>query len=471
MSLTSTHFFCGGGGDTEGLRQAGYDPRIAINHDQASIDTHEANFPDAEHECCDINNLDMRRLPKTTALWGSPICWESSPAGGRKKAKRKTHAQLELLKLGPIADSTWERTRNTSYDVLRAAETVGYDVVFCENVIEWTEWPLFEWWLGAMEIIDYNVTLTCVSAAHIGGPGNIPAPQWRDRVFVVFTRKGIPIPDLEPHPIAWCEACGKDVESYRWWKNPDKNRIGKHLIGKYGKRNGQYVYRCPNMECRHAIVEPYVRPVSTVIDWNDLGTPVGDRTGRPIVAATRARIEAGLAKAYGLVTPQPFITVLRNNQTAIGVDGPVTTIAAGGGHHGLTTPPGAFFVKNYGGPADAKWVAKSVTEPAGAITSKDHHALVVPYYSNGRVHPTSEPVGTMTARDRFGLLSPAERVDACLYRMFKPVEQFGAQRFPEDYIRIGSPGAQTAMAGNAVPCNVAQWIGTQVAAAMDGRVA
>lgn len=55
----------------------------------------------------------------------------------------------------------------------------------------------------------------------------------------------------------------------------------------------------------------------------------------------------------------------------------------------------------------------------------------------------------------------------CYYRMLKPREHLRAQRFYDDYIVTGNVGEQTMQAGNAVPCNVAQWIGTALIRCLD----
>lgn len=115
------------------------------------------------------------------------------------------------------------------------------------------------------------------SSAHVGGADNTYAPQWRDRIYIVFTRKGIPLPDLKPTPLAWCQACGQDVHSVQTWRNGRK-------IGKYKQ---QYDYRCPNTACRHALVEPYVRAAADIIDWTNTGERIGDRK-KPLAASTMA---------------------------------------------------------------------------------------------------------------------------------------------------------------------------------------
>jgi DNA (cytosine-5)-methyltransferase 1 len=197
--------------------------------------------------------------------------------------------------------------------------------------------------------------------------------------------------------------------------------------------------------------------------WND--TPV--MAGDPMRTRTARDTDA-------LVTPEPFITLLRNHQSAAGVDQPLATVTAGGqrggGHQYLTVPPGAFYVKNYGGQADPRRLAKDVREPLGTVVANgSHHALVVPYYRTGRAKHTGQPLDTVTSHDRFALVAAAVQVEDCRFRMLKPREHLRAQRFPEQYVVHGNQGEQTMQAGNAVSANVAQWLGHRVAQALDTR--
>jgi DNA (cytosine-5)-methyltransferase 1 len=525
LSITFTDIFCGAGGSSIGLAAAGFELKLAANHWPRAIETHAKNFRDAEHLCADVSNYDMRRLPTTDVLWASPICTEISPAGGR----RRTGAQLDLLAQGPVAQAGFERTRATFMDVIRATEVHRYKAVLVENVVEVaTDWELFDWWVGGMKILGYNVQFTSVSSAHVGDETNPHAPQWRDRLYMTFTREGIRLPDMTPRPLAWCYECGELVQAVQSWR---KNRGRK--IGKYRQ---QYDYRCPLAACRHALVEPYVLPAATAIDWTDLGQRIGDRK-KPLAANTMRKIQAGLemfgeptmvtvthgtdgdGRAYpaaagplptrtvkigdglaspgylvpcggtwrseptglrepmptrttrendGMVVP-PFITVLRRNGTATGIDDALSTVSAGGNHHGLTVPPGAegaFYVKNYGPRLNPRHAAKAIEEPFGTVTCRDHHALVIPYRRGGKAHHTDRPLSTIATRDGHGLVHTAIRVEDCHYRMLSPREQLRAQRFPDTYQVTGNKAEQTAQAGNAVSSNVSQWAGTQLAAVL-----
>lgn len=491
MGRTFTDIFCGAGGSSIGLTEAGFELRLAANHWDRAIETHAANFRDAEHLCADVNNYDMRRLPRTDVLWASPICTEASPAG-KRRGRKVPPGQLDLLADGPVAQAGFERTRATFHDVIRATEVHRYAVVLVENVPDVAEdWELFDWWVKGMTQLrpGYHVQFVSVSSAHIGSPDNPWAPQWRDRLYLGFTRADITPPDLDPRPLAWCAECGQDVAARQSWRKPGARRIGKY--------RRQYDYRCPNTACRHALVEPYVRPAASVIDWTDLGERIGDRK-RPLAAATMARIEAGLGmfaqptmlavnhhdpadptgRAYpagaaplptrtvkigdglacppftvpaggtwredpdslnapmptrttsetdGLVCP-PFIAELRGGgSTARPVGDPLATFTAGGNHHGLTVPPGA------------------VPPHTGA--------LVVPYRKSKANTPAASAID----------------VADCRFRMLQPREHLRAQRFPDSYVVHGNKGEQTKQAGNAVSANVAHWLGAHYAAALDGR--
>jgi DNA (cytosine-5)-methyltransferase 1 len=446
MSLTFTDIFCGAGGSSIGLTAAGMQLKLAANHWPRAIETHSANFPDAEHECANINNYDMRRLPATDVLWASPICTEASPAGGSapkraKQSKPRLRGQLDLFERdGHVEQAGFERTRATFHDVIRATEVHRYSAVLVENVpnVAW-KWELFGWWCQGMQLLGYNLQTVSVSSAHIGGPANAYAPQWRDRLYLVFTRTGIPLPDVAPRPLAWCQHCGTDVHARQVWKDtPKVRRYGR--IGKYGP-GGQYLYLCPNTACKQAVVEPYVLPARTAIDWTDLGDRIGDRPeqDRP-VSNTLRRIEEGLR----LLGPdQTLITVNHTADHSDGGgramrldDGPLPTrtakigealatppmlVPAGGSWNDTSYPVGApmrtrtgtesealvvppFYVKQYGGYADPQRMCKRVeTDPLGTMTTTGSHSLITtePFIAvlrnHGTAHSLRQPFQTMAA--------------------------------------------------------------------------
>ncbi|WP_055585517.1 DNA cytosine methyltransferase [Streptacidiphilus griseoplanus] len=415
-----TDLFCGGGGSATGLTEAGYVLKLAMNHDMVSIRTHMANHPLARHLCEDINAYDKRNLPRTRVLWGSPICTEISPSGGRKRTRGQTAIDVEGTGEDGIAkQETFERTRATALDIIAATEVHRYDAVLCENVIEFiTDWELFDWWLKGFKILGYNHQIVCASSAHLGGGDNELAPQYRDRAYIAFTREGIPLPDLEVRPEAICPECGP-VRAKQVWRNPRRRQIGKWGV--------QYDYRCPNRACGHLILDPTVRPVAEIIDWALCGQRVGDgRPDRkqftPYAASTRARIAVGLHR-FGA---EPHVAMLRRNGTAVATTAPVPALSAQGLHHALVIPNGR------------KGAPRTTAEPMTTIATKAHHSLV-------RTAPS---------------------LDDCTIRMFTTQELMQAQRFPKDYIVHGNQKEQILQAGNAVSVNAARWIGERVMAVL-----
>lgn len=411
--LTVTDLFCGLGGSSTGLTEAGYSLRLAMNHDRVQVAAHQANHPHADHRVEDINAVDKRSLPRTRILWGSPICTEISPAGGRRRARQAT---LD----GNDGQEQFARTRATALDIIAATEVHRYDAVLCENVIEFaTDWALFDWWLSGMGILGYRHQIVCASSAHLGDLDNPTAPQLRDRLYVVFTRTSITTPDLEVRPAALCPACGP-VQARQVWRNARRRRIGKWGV--------QYDYRCPNRACGHLILDPMTRPIADVIDWTVPGQRIGDgrpdrKVFTPYAAATRARVAAGLAR-YG---DNPHITMLRRNTVAVATNGPVPAVSAQG----------------------------------------KHHALIVPIGRKGVVRPAGEPLTTVACKPHHSLVRTAPEVDDCTLRMLSPRELASAQRFPADYILpAGTQEQQILGVGNAVSVNAARWIGERVKAVL-----
>ena len=88
--------FAGGGGASEGLKQAlGIDPALAYNHDELAIGMHAANHPLTIHHREDIWHADPRADVAGRAVgWfhASPDCTHFSQAKGGQPRSRKTRA-------------------------------------------------------------------------------------------------------------------------------------------------------------------------------------------------------------------------------------------------------------------------------------------------------------------------------------------------------------------------------------------
>ncbi len=515
--LSLTDLFCGAGGSSLGAAQVpGVRVVACANHWQRAIDVHQANHPDALHMCADVSLVNPRTMPKTDAAWISPSCTNHSQARG--VARRVMDAQPDLF--GEVLpDEAAERSRATMWDVPRWSEVHQYRAVIVENVLEAAQWPPFRAWLLAMDSYGYAHQILSINSMHAQIAG-LPAPQSRDRLYVVFWRKGDRAPDLEAvqRPQAWCPRCEQLVAARKSWKNG-------RTVGRY---RAQYLFVCPTPRCGQ-LVEPGWLPASSAIDWTIRGTRIGERS-KPLAAKTRARIAAGIARYWRPFTLEAagntferrpgvrtwpcdeVLTTLTTSQTkalAVPVEGrdgvearpmtrPMRTQTARL-ETGILTP---FIAELRGGGSDAR----SVTDPLATVTaSGTHHGLVTPYYgTSDTAAPTSAPIGTVTTRDRHALVTPsggtwtedarpadyphrtlstreayavvtpgdleaaAAEVDECLFRMLEPSECAKAMAFSDDYIWSGTRRERVRMAGNAVTPPVARDLMTVVAAALGG---
>ncbi len=489
MTATVTDLFCGAGGSSYGARMAGATVVMAANHWQTAIDVHQAHFPDAGHDCADISQADPRRYPRTNLLIASPECTNHSQARGVSRRRQDPS-------LWDAPDPSAERSRATMWDVVRFAEQMDYSAIVVENVVEATKWVLWPAWYQAMESLGYRATIVSHNSMHHG------VPQSRDRIYVVWCRPGLN-PDLELQLDAWCERCTAMRPVRQSWKQGRR-------VGRYRQ---QWVWGCT--ACG-AVCEPATEPAASIIDW-DLDCPrIGDRT-RPLAAATRARILAGLQRygwapittsgagnvhertpgnrARSITEPLPVqqttattalavppSMVLSNNFANVpgSTTEPLTT-ATTGNRHALVVPLRSngvasdvaevvptvtaggnhhgLLMRNNTARGDAGQMCTPTSEPARTMTTTAAQSLLVPYHRTGQARPVDEPTPTLTTRDRLALLDPDTVVDDCGFRMLEPYEISAAMAFPEHYIPRTLPKKdQVKLAGNAVTPPVMAWI-------------
>src|SRR5579872_3918449 len=199
--ITFTDQFCGAGGSSQGVRnlasryRGGIEVKLALNHWKLAIDTHNTNFPDTLHDCTDISAADPRRYPSTDILITSPECTNHSLAKG---ARRKGQGQKDLFRQAPL-DPSEERSRATMWDVPRFAEFHKYRCIIVENVVDARMWVMWDAWLMAMHALGYDH-----KAVYLNSMFAHPTPQSRDRMYVVFWKRGNRAPNLNIAPRAFC---------------------------------------------------------------------------------------------------------------------------------------------------------------------------------------------------------------------------------------------------------------------------
>jgi DNA (cytosine-5)-methyltransferase 1 len=391
--ITVTDLFSGAGGSTTGAIQVpGVHVRIAANHFQVVTDIHALNHPDTDHAVVDLHLERPSFFPKTDMLWASPECTKWSQASGAKLP-----AIDEGLFEDPLSDDAKTRSRLLMFDVLRFIEYHRYRLVIVENVVDIatqaqyrTAWTI---WRQELRALGYDFRVVSLNSMHAQLLG-APAPQSRDRIYIVAWPEGEKAPDLDRvvQPRAHCERCGVSVDAVQSFK-------AKRSVGRYRQA---YLYCCPRCG---AIVEPGWLPAAAAIDWTIPGERVGDR----LKPKTRARIAAGIARYWG-----PLHLEAAGNQydatdpkhprhgdpnayyRAWPTDEPLRAL------HTSNSKALAVPVKGRDGKAAAPIDAAMRT-----LTTRAETALVQSYYgSTMEARPASDPLGTLTTVDRYAVVKP-----------------------------------------------------------------
>jgi DNA (cytosine-5)-methyltransferase 1 len=463
--------FCGSGGESQGIawsaERAGIDIEMyAINHWERAIETHRANFPEAEHICRqvqDINPSEVLPGRRVALLWASPACTHFSTARGGK----------------PCDD----QSRVTPFTILDWLDKLTVDRLIVENVPEFTSWgPLdectlrqipekkgetfaaFIWMIRAM---GYSVDWKVLNAADYG------APTTRRRLFIQATRDG----------------SGKVL----MWPEATHARPG------------------PNRTLTNAL--PTWIPAREIIDWS-IPTQIIDERKKPLVPNTMKRILRGIEKYWGPYA-RPFLVRYNSGENRIHSVDDLLPVLDTSNRVSLVEP----LITCIGHTSTKSTRTRSIREPLPTVVTKEEACLIEPlfipqqsggevrpttgplstiatkgaigivepllveYYGAGGCHPASEPVRTLSTRDRFALVTPEPLImkyrgtGGCIpisepvptvtaggrhlalitpenarigFRMLKPHELAAAQSFPKDYIFTGNRSEIVKQIGNAV---------------------
>lgn len=370
MKLLYIDLFCGAGGTSTGVEKARHNGEqcakviACVNHDANAIASHAANHPDALHFTEDIRTLELSPLVehvlKMRALYPDAfvVLWASLECTNFSKAKGGMPRD---------ADS-----RTLAEHLFRYVEALNPDFIQIENVEEFMSWGdldengkpiskdagrLYQKWIADVQTYGYNFKHRILNAADYG------AYTSRKRFFGIFAKPGLPIVFPEPTHT----------------KNPTRDLFSTNL-------------------------ERW-KPVREVIDFEDEGESIFGRK-KPLVDATLERIYSGLVKF--VAGGKDAFMIKWNSMNRAGkyqapsLDAPSPAVTC---QNRLGVAQVSFLSKYYGGSPDGKSV--SVEEPAGTITTKDHHSFISAYYGNGdNVHSVQSPAPTVTTKDRLSLVSP-----------------------------------------------------------------
>lgn len=172
--------FAGAGGSSLGATLAGADLVFAANHWREAVDLHELHHPGVEHACQDLRQFDFRQLPDIDLLMASPACQGHSNAGRGARGK------------WGLAYDHHDATRSTALAVVDALEAKRPAHVIVENVPQFTDWELFDWWLQGIRLLGYDVWHGTLGSVGFG------VAQERTRWFLHGCRTGSAAPLTSP---------------------------------------------------------------------------------------------------------------------------------------------------------------------------------------------------------------------------------------------------------------------------------
>ncbi len=350
-TLEIVDLFCGAGGISEGLMQAGKSLRVpfrltAINHWDRAVETHQKNHPHARHLCQSIEQVDPRVLfPKgyLDLMIAAPECvFHSVARGGR-----------------PVND----QRRASAWHVLRWAELLHINTILIENVKEFRWWgplgrnnkpikarrgEIYQQFLQTLRSFGYEVEEKILNAADYGDATT------RERLFIIARKKG---------GILWPRAShSKNGEIGEIWT-----------------------------------------PAADVIDLEDLGESIFNRKKR-LTDSTLRRIAIGLVRYGG----EAFMSILQNNNVPKPLSSPTPTITAGGKKVALCTPQQYIL----GHRQHEEAVVDSIFRPLRSLTTTARDMKVISPVvlgtdnTNGHgeyVRPIKKPLYTTTSRGQQGV--------------------------------------------------------------------
>nr|WP_312953390.1 DNA cytosine methyltransferase [Stenotrophomonas pavanii] len=412
--------FAGGGGASEGLKQAlGIDPALAYNHDELAIGMHAANHPLTQHHREDIWHADPRvDVAGRPIGWfhASPDCTHFSQAKGGQPRSRKTRA-LSWVVLKWVGQ------------LLRADRLHGTNtaprIISMENV-----WQILTWGpLVAKRCSKTGrvITLDLVQAVH----PESGKPLFRRGKPVMVNRvadKGERVPverqALVPHKrysgrtwrqfVAALRALGYAVEWRKLVASDYGAGTSRERLFLLGRRDGEAIVW---PEPSHGPA-PEQKPRVTAADCLDFSIPCLSifTRARPLADATMRRIAKGVMR-HVINSADPFIVPVthQGGDRVHSVREPMRTItAANRGELMLAAPELAPFLTEHANASRQRTMAAEEPLPTVCAGVKGgHFSVVSPILAGvggraGQSEPRSggEPLYTMTTKADTALVAP-----------------------------------------------------------------
>lgn len=364
--------FCGAGGTSTGVERAIIGGEkcakviACVNHDPNAIKSHAANHPHTLHFTEDIRTLDLTQLVEHT------------------KRQREKYPDAQLVLCASLECTNFSKakggqprdadSRTLADHLPRYVEALDPSYIYIENVEEFMSWGdldengkpisrdegrLYLRWVKNMCSYGYDFSHKMLNAADFG------ARTSRTRFFGIFAKHGLPIVFPEP---THCKGGRQDM---------------------------------------FGTLKPW-NAVRDVLDLQDEGKSIFERK-KPLTERTLERILAGLIKF--VAGGKDAFLVKWNSWSKSGkyiapdIDSPCPVVST---QNRLGIAKVQFLSKQFSGDPSGKNI--SIDEPSGAITCKDHHALVGAefldvHYGNGYASGIDTPAPTLTCKDRLSLVT------------------------------------------------------------------
>lgn len=374
INLLYIDLFCGAGGTSSGVEYARVNGEkcakvvACVNHDRNAILSHQANHPDALHFTEDIRTLELSPMVehlhrmKTeypdayVVLWASLECTNFSRAKGGQPRD---------------ADS-----RTLAEHLFRYIEALQPDYLQIENVEEFMCWgeldkngkPIsrhkgtsyIRW---VKHVCDYGYTYDW----HLLNAADFGAYTSRKRFFGQFARKGLPIAfPTQTHAKATIA-------------------FASQVVGNLFP----------------SLYQPW-KPVREVLDLTDEGSSIFTKK-KPLCEKTLERIYAGLVK-FVAGGKENFLvkwnSMKDGRYRAPSIEEPCPTLPC---RNAIGVVKAQFLSKQFSGDPMSK--NQSIEQPAGTVTTVDHHAFVTAYYGNGYNSSIEDPAPTVTTKDRLSIVN------------------------------------------------------------------
>ncbi|WP_329813078.1 DNA cytosine methyltransferase [Stenotrophomonas sp. SMYL36] len=390
--------FAGGGGASEGLKQAlGIDPALAYNHDELAIGMHAANHPLTQHHREDIWHADPRvDVAGRPIGWfhASPDCTHFSQAKGGQPRSRKTRA-LSWVVLKWVGQ------------LLRADQLHGTNtaprIISMENV-----WQILTW--GPL------VAKRCKTTGRVIKMDGTVAARG-ERVPVENQQL---VPDKRHSGRTWRQfvaalrALGYVVDWRKLVASDYGAGTSRERLFLLGRRDGEAIVW---PEASHGSA-PGQTPRVTAADCLDFSIPCPSifTRSRPLADATMRRIAKGVMR-HVINSADPFIVPVthQGGDRVHDVREPMRTItAANRGELMLAAPELAPFITEHANASTQRTMA--VDEPLRTLCAEvkgGHFSVVTPILAGvggraGQSEPRSgdDPLYTMTAKADTALVAP-----------------------------------------------------------------